>query len=300
MATETTRMTYLYIFRPMTNHLLNARVGKRMLRVLFPGMIAVWMTAVAAAQSIPQGERVLIPIFLKSVVPGAHGSLWTSHLVITNRSDQSVGVGGILGPLCPFGPCVDPTFFSLRASTTIFARPASTVLEAFPPTSFLLIEEDRWQDLAFSLRIQDLSRQELTWGTEIPVIHESDAFVGPVDLLDIPVGMQFRVLLRAYDFDPDDGHRVRITGYEIDPAVVRPPEDPQVLKELFSIEQDLIVYHDPLRGYAQVDLTAALVALPHAERLRIRVEPLAEGMRFWTFISVTNNETQHVTTITPR
>ena len=32
----------------------------------------------------------------------------------------------------------------------------------------------------------------------------------------------------------------------------------------------------------------------------VRVTPLTPGLRIWAFVSVTNNETQHVTTITPQ
>lgn len=36
------------------------------------------------------------------------------------------------------------------------------------------------------------------------------------------------------------------------------------------------------------------------DTVRAEIEPLTEGLRYWAFVSVTNNETQHVTTITPQ
>ena len=36
------------------------------------------------------------------------------------------------------------------------------------------------------------------------------------------------------------------------------------------------------------------------ETVRVRLEPVEPGMRYWAFATVTNNETQHVTTITPQ
>jgi hypothetical protein len=37
-----------------------------------------------------------------------------------------------------------------------------------------------------------------------------------------------------------------------------------------------------------------------AEKLRIEVTPLVAAAGAWAFVSVTNNETQHITTITPQ
>jgi hypothetical protein len=37
----------------------------------------------------------------------------------------------------------------------------------------------------------------------------------------------------------------------------------------------------------------------HPPALRIEVEPLTPGSRFWAFVSITNNDTQRVTLVTP-
>jgi hypothetical protein len=47
------------------------------------------------------------------------------------------------------------------------------------------------------------------------------------------------------------------------------------------------------------DLTAAFPQLASAQLLRIVLDPVSADLRFWAFVSVTNNETQHVTVITP-
>jgi hypothetical protein len=35
-------------------------------------------------------------------------------------------------------------------------------------------------------------------------------------------------------------------------------------------------------------------------RARIEIEPTLPDMRVWAFVSITNNETQHVTLVTPQ
>ena len=52
-------------------------------------------------------------------------------------------------------------------------------------------------------------------------------------------------------------------------------------------------------GYAEIANLALLPELSAADRIRIEVTPLVTGLRFWSYVSVTNNETQHVTTISP-
>ena len=247
------------------------------------------------AQVVPPMEKVLIPIFLFDTVPGAYGSVWKSELVITNRSDQTVAIDGIF-VRCNLGTCVPPPFLTLRERATVFAQPATP--RAVPPGSFVLVEQARLADVAFSLRIQDISRQALTWGTELPVIPEGQAFTRPIDFLNVPQDDRFRVLLRVYDYSPTTGHQIRITGYAIDPTVTEPPPNPGQLTPLFSIEQELVPSDAPfLPGYAQIDLTQPM-ELPENTRLLVHVEPLTP-FTYWAFINVTNNETQHVTVISP-
>ena len=58
---------------------------------------------------------------------------------------------------------------------------------------------------------------------------------------------------------------------------------------------------DSVPGYAQfVDLVAVFPQLAASETIRVEITPISPGLRFWAFAAITNNETQHVTTITPQ
>jgi hypothetical protein len=58
--------------------------------------------------------------------------------------------------------------------------------------------------------------------------------------------------------------------------------------------------HWPVPGHARItDLVSAYPVLTGVERLRIEIEPLTPDVRFWAFVSTTNNETQHVTVTLP-
>ena len=55
-------------------------------------------------------------------------------------------------------------------------------------------------------------------------------------------------------------------------------------------------------GFAQIGVSAPSsgIATPQAERLRLEVEPLTSGSAFWAYVSVTNNDSQQVTLVTPQ
>ena len=38
----------------------------------------------------------------------------------------------------------------------------------------------------------------------------------------------------------------------------------------------------------------------NGQKVRIELEPLTEGMKYWSIISITNNRTQHFYTVLPR
>jgi hypothetical protein len=207
---------------------------------------------------------------------------------------------------CPFDPCIwrPIDLPTLARNNTIFAKPASPL--AFPPSSFLLVEKGRTSDLTVNLRIQDVSRQALTWGTEIPAVPESQAFTEPSELLDVPIDFRFRVLLRVYSFEPASGQRVRVTGFAIDPDEHLASPVPQEVVKVFETYVELAPPADvagqfpyAVPGYGQLHFETLGAFPPDVERLRIRVEPEDASFVYWAFLSVTNNETQHVTTIVP-
>src|SRR5712691_7997574 len=117
-------------------------------------------------------EKVLIPILTSSILPGAHGSLWTTELVARNESDQYVEIGTIIGPCqieCPVGQSPHATFH----------------IGEFTPDpnagEFLYIGAPGAGKVSFSLRVQDISRQLQTWGTAIPVVRERDVYTSTLE-----------------------------------------------------------------------------------------------------------------------
>lgn len=251
----------------------------------------------AGAVDNPPLEKVLLPIVVDGEVSGAYGSRWASRIAVTNFSASEVAIDAIQATGCNFDPCVRPTP-RLQPATTIYPRMCCLIPDV--PASFLLVEEGRAADLQIQLRAQDVSRQALTWGTELPVVREADASAGTLTLSDVPIDPRFRLLLRVYDLNSSITSSVRVRIYRISTTQWNPDES---IVDPFVFEVPLVLTgrgEDALvPGYAQLDL-GPIQELSGLERIRVEVIATSPSLRFWAFVSVTNNETQHFTTITPQ
>lgn len=270
------------------------------MRKLILSIVLIVMTASPTAAQTTF-ERVLLPVTIEFQLPGAYGSLWESPLVLLNDGPTPIEVQGI-PTSCRLGAgCTDPQI--LGPGATITTR---TGLE--PPAGqgkFLHVEKGRAADLNVLLRVHDISRQTKTWGTVVPTVHESEALTETSQLLDIGLTPESRALLRVYDFDPAPGRVVRLRLFRVDPT--RSTTDQQVqdqlLGDVFLTFDARLDENPPGRtfypGYAAVMLSD-LPVLATTQRLRVEVIPETAGLRYWAFVSVTNNETQHVTIMPPQ
>jgi hypothetical protein len=251
-------------------------------------------------------EKVLLPLAGTGSVQGAYGSVWTNDFWVFNNSSGSsaifadtIGCGGF--PLPVFKPCelmwdVPPNSQS-RGDFVAFPDD--------PPGLLLYLAKAGSASTTFNLRVQDISRQAQTWGTELPVVREAQFLTDRIELLNIPLDDRFRHTLRVYDPDSHERVTFRVTFFDTT-SVARGLE-----RSAGTMLVDTVVDAQPGKTYrpnfprvpsvAQLsNFTVSFPQLAMSERVRIEIRPVTPGIRFWAFASVTNNETQHVTTITPQ
>jgi hypothetical protein len=213
-------------------------------------------------------EPILFPIFTHNVY-GAFGSIFYTSAVVYPKGD----------PIQLYGED------SRCDSSTSPARPAYGPLQAQPidgetplrpfcndnVARILWTPKGQASSLAAGLRVGDASRATATHGTEIPVVRESDFTTGKIVLLDAPFDarLPFRVRLRIYSLAKTSGP-VTIEG--VGQVALTPAPD----------------FFTP--SYAEV------TDLPPGQRIVI----LPSGVPLWAFATVTNNDTQQITTITPQ
>ncbi len=269
------------------------------MRKNFQLMAVSFFATVAALAQTPgvDYEKVLLPTVISQPEAGAFGSLWTTTTTITNAAavpvsvyPYKVGSGGVEPSPTPLLP----------ANTTI--QPKLAVDRPRYRGTFLLVDRRHIDDVFITLRAQDLSRATMTFGTAVPVVRESAFSNGVLSMNDVPVGAVFRSTLRVYSLDSARPTRVRLSiyGVTIDPLDFR--TDTRIgsvdlaLQDLSTILPENSI---TTPGFLEV-LNVEQIMPSTFTHLRVDVEPLDATTRISAFISVTHNDTQHITIITPR
>ncbi|HUP60824.1 MAG TPA: IPT/TIG domain-containing protein [Thermoanaerobaculia bacterium] len=141
------------------------------------------------------------------------------------------------------------------------------------------------KDLAGNIRVRDVTRQASSHGVEVPVVHRSEFTEETISLLGVPIDPRFRNTLRIYGLERGENFVNVTVGGTLHQLPLVGTSD------LFT--PAVITFTD----FPQAALTGALTTIT----VTVDAPRGAEGVGtpIWAFISVTNNETQEITTITP-
>ena len=218
-------------------------------------------------------ERLLLPVFA-GPVSGANDSVFITILRLANRSSsENISLFGI-APYCALSACIPFDLF--EAPYTV---PHGTSLDPGNfeyrgrPGAFLYAPKSQ-PELIANLRVYDQSRSAFNFGTEMQVVRDREFSASPIKLLGMPLDPRFRNTLRVYAKEPTS---VRVTfGNESHVVQLTPGAD------LF--EPAYGSYSTFPIGTGTADVT---------------IEPIGSEP-VWAFISVTNNDTQLITTISPQ
>ncbi|HET8772419.1 MAG TPA: hypothetical protein VFP80_01460 [Thermoanaerobaculia bacterium] len=220
-------------------------------------------------------EPILFPVLFSA--DGAFGSKWRTEATVSNPAPWTVYANYTLHNI---GPCVLP------CDPPLAPKSIERFHDGYPRGTVMFAPRSEAGQLALSLRIRDVSREEQGYGTEIPVVREHDFIHGQnIHLLDVPLDPRYRVKVRVYMIEPvlppALGGEVRLRRGN---AILSVPFT-------FSNGRDGLVIEP---HYAEVDLPLGSIG----ERVNVEVfMPLdATG---WAFATVTNNETQQVTIVAP-
>lgn len=239
-------------------------------------------------------EQVLLPIYVEGVVPGANGTQWATDFWLRNNGTTNV-------TLAPWDcadnvtcPAVFPLTLVLERGRSIHNPELLSTGGRSNPSQLLYISDDT--NVSMSLRVADISRNTLNGGTDLPVVRERDVLTKSAQLFNVPLDAQkFRVLLRIYELAYTSAEFVvRIYPHDDDSAA------PAHIVTLGATTPQTGAFRNEA-AYAQLDVTDLLKlrkAWPAAAR--IEVQPVKPGSRFWAVASLTNNQTELVTLVTPQ
>lgn len=233
-------------------------------------------------------ERILVPVVVDSSAPlnGAHGSRWiTETYGVTSYQPLRV----TRDPVDCASTCPDTVRPGITFTPALSTATSGVILHAEVP------DNQEEAPVVFHHRVRDLSRQALTWGTELPVVRESSVRQGKdVELLNVPLDARFRQTLRVYDIGGRQ-YEVLIRFFEANGN--------EILTNLPSLPLTPGRYSPSghLIAPSYLELSSFVDALPQLrghERVRVQILPTSRTARMYAFITITNNESQHVTTIT--
>jgi hypothetical protein len=261
-------------------------------------LLSLFVAAIPAQTNIDY-EKILLPVVILHPVPGQHGSLWVTDLWFLNHSGEDVWVDSY------FVDCQILCTSDVRTPSGLSFRPIIGRRQGVTmPGQFLFVERALADSVTIHLRVQDISRQLDTWGTRLPVVRERAFRSQPLQLLDIPVGERFRQTLRIYELSGAEPSEVRVRVYAIFPDIHIPQEPNQPKADALLAEQvyltETVIDHRAVSSYpGYIEIGNLPEMAGGNERLRVEIEPVEPDVRLWSFISITNNETQHVTVIAP-
>ena len=219
-------------------------------------------------------EPVLFPVAFEG--SGAYGSEWTTENWIGLQWRTPPGIVEFWKPPC--STC--PSRFDSRLAGWV---PSMRLDKATSPSGQLLyLFRGTSNSLRAWSRIHDLSRQAQSAGVEVPPVFERD-FKPVIDLMNVPTDSRFRVMLRVWSLNG-----VPATSYV---AGLRGAKN-------LSIPLTFSAPTTEALAFASADLTPLLQQFPPASLAGVQIAR-DENSRFWAMVTITNNETQEVTIITP-
>lgn len=209
-----------------------------------------------------------------------------------------------------------PFCFAFECGSASVLEPGLPPLKWFPfpvPTDppAVIVHVESGANITFGSRIRDTSRESDTAGTEIPVVREDDMSAGRISLLNIPLRARFRSTLRIYALPEVDDPQVDVRYFRMQKFGEAPQPVPRDIVLLRSDRVSLRKYPqtdaEKLNGipgvrpsFLQIGNFETYPELAGEEGVWIEITPVTPALRFWAFVSVTNNDTQQVTIISPQ
>lgn len=245
--------------------------------------IALLTCAVALPLCADEVEQLLLPV-APSVVMCARNSRYETRLVVYNQNERAVQ------PRCAEDGC---GAIAPKAGREIHGGP-----NAAPIPSFLFLPKSEADHLRLSLVVESGERDhpENNSFAELPVVRASEFREGLVNVVGVRLDPGYRQTVRIYGLDGTQYGEVMLRVYDLDTGDFLA----QWMYHLWPLSDERNEDGLALRPSFGMECDMSSVIPSNGQNVRVELEPLTPGLKFWAFVSVTNNVTQHFYTITPR
>lgn len=237
-------------------------------------------------RSADELDRILLPVAASG--PGPNAARFETEILITNAGDEAVPVSGAA---TDYGSLQSPPPIPRVPPHTTATFTGLLYQAASHTGAFINVPSRMARDVIAKVRVHDTSRDASSFGVEIPVVSDLD-FAATVRLAGVPTDARFRSTLRVYAYDAGNFGPVTVrvrdnadgTLLATVPVALNAP-DPTQKYFPASTQLSLDPIIDPLRGHS---------------RLRIDIADSDAVRPIWAFVSITNNQTQEITLVTPQ
>ena len=247
--------------------------------------IAVVLVALLAPVTLfaADYEQLMLPI-APSVVHCGYESRYETRLLAYNSDGEAPA------RFCAEGRCNE-----LRPNTG--SELGGDYAGGTPLPAFLYVPKEVADDIRFSIQVEssERSRLEERAFTELPVVRAGDFREGKMQLVGVRMDPEFRQTIRMYGLDGlqygeimmrvyalGSGEKIHECVHYLWPLTSEKTAEGLQLRPSFGMECDMSE-HVPADG----------------SKVRIELEPLTPGLKYWAFMSITNNKTQHFYTVLP-
>jgi hypothetical protein len=253
-------------------------------------LLTVCLASAAAADEVDFTSDAFDPILFPVFSPPVHGQNGTEFRTIAklwNKSLEEVLVYGFDSSCTQLDP---PIFPELPVSIPRRGDEQTILTDCSNTAGRMFFVPKGDTSIATSLRVQEMTRQGENHGVEIPVVRRKDFNDTSIALVGVPNDPRFRLTLRVYSLGFGGISTVKVT------VLARAGE--------VGSEEQLALLPGPTRSPFEPTYAAFTGFLPPSVYGEGDLTVLIENQRpndppIWAFITVTNNVTQHITTVTP-
>jgi IPT/TIG domain len=232
-------------------------------------------------------DPILFPIFLPPVKGAFDSEFHTTARIWNEDLFHELTLYGVDTSCYLFDPPIYPLFPQPVAPNGL----ERTLLTGCSTTPGRLFWVPKGEDtIAANLRVRDVTRQATSHGVEIPVVHRNDFSTQRITLLGVPIEPRFRNTLRIYGVTQAEQLINVSIGNELHQLYLQRGAD--VFEPASLTFTDFPLPEELPAGQSTIKV---VVDLPRG----VGGVPLEGNPLIWAFITVTNNETQQITTITP-
>lgn len=236
---------------------------------------AMLLAAPLFAQS-EESERLLLPIFTPPVA-GAFGAEFHTDVTVGNLGRTVLTLTGLAYD-CDIILSCPPTPNRIDLQSERVLRSEELVHNG-APGRFVFLQKEDLRSLTMSLRVHEVTRDALNLGTEMPIVRESEFVNDRIVFPHVPVFPWYRSALRIYAASPVD-------------VLVKAGSQLPVRLHLSGAADPFDPAYAVFTNFKGVGFARVTVEVDQQNS--------DTPVPIWAFITVTNNQTQAITTITPR